>query len=333
MALLMKKADDLSVSVIVPFYNSEEYIDKCLDSIINGTKISFEIICVDDGSTDRSVEIVEKFCKTNNAVRLISLPKNEGLYIARLQGAKAAKGKYIGFADSDDYVSPLFFDKLYRAAEKHNSDIAVGQVVNVDRNGTRYVQTRCAKFPYLNGEKRCELYDMFWRQCGRCYHWHVVWNKLYRRELWEKAMPILEKQTEHMVMLEDFIFSSVVLASAKRYSVNTSARYFYIAHPNTSISMKSGEDKLLSNILSMIRAFNFVENFLTCDKALTKYLPFFEQWKQRYGRYWKRNIENSDISKSGKEKCLYSLLEMTGKEIDMVNDEDEFYYTKAIFLR
>lgn len=333
MALFRTKADEISVSIIVPFYNSEKYIRKCLDSIIYGTKIRYEIICVDDGSVDGSAEIVKGYCAENDTIRLISFPGNNGLYLARLTGVKSARGRYIGFVDSDDYISPRYFDKLYHAAEMRKTDIAVGQVVNIDLKGVKYVQTRCAKFPYLNGERRGELYEMYWRQSGRCYHWHVVWNKLYKRELWTNAFPILERQKEHLVMLEDFIFSSVVLSAAKTYAVVTSARYFYIAHTNASISVSGEFEKIQSNISSMLKAFEFVEKFLRNNVELERYFLFLAQWRERYGRYWIRNVDGSGLTDCDKEVCLNALEKITGGKIGGVIVEDEFYYEKAKVLR
>lgn len=329
MALFRTKTDEVQISIIVPFYNSEKYIGKCLDSIIGGTKIRYEIICVDDGSTDGSAEIVKKHCAENDTIKLISFPENKGLYLARLAGVKVACGRYIGFADSDDYISSHYFDKLYRAIERRNADIAVGQVVNIDLKGVKYVQTRCAKFPYLNGEPCGELYEMYWRQSGRCYHWHVVWNKLYRRELWTNAITVLERQTEHLVMLEDFIFSSVVLLGAKTYAVKTSAKYFYVAHKSASVSTEGELDKFLSNISNMKSAFEFVENFLKTDMAFVHYILFLEQWRQRYGRYWKRNVNNSKLNEMDKCRCLKELVVMTDGEIGEIASEDEIFYKKA----
>lgn len=333
MALFLTKADEISVSIIVPFYNSEKHIRKCLDSIIDGTKIRYEIICVDDGSVDSSAEIVKGYCAENDTIRLISFPGNKGLYLARLAGVKAARGRYIGFVDSDDYISQRYFDRLYHAVERRSADIAVGQVVNIDLKGVKYVQTRCAKFPYLNGARRGELYEMYWRQSGRCYHWHVVWNKLYKRELWTNAIPILERQTEHLVMLEDFIFSSVVLSVAKTYAAVTSARYFYIAHADASISAHDEFDKLQSNISSMRRAFEFVEKFLRNNAELERYVSFMAQWRERYGRYWKRNVDCSRLTDCDKQVCLNALEKITGGKIGGVIVEDEFYYEKAKVLR
>lgn len=226
MVLFQVKANRPSVSIIIPFYNAEKHIKKCIDSIIDGTKLRYEIICVDDGSTDGGTDIVKKYCKKTDKVKLIALPENRGLFLARLEGVKCAVGRYIGFVDSDDYVTQGYFDKLYHAAKRYGADIAVGQIVNVDLWGVKYIQTRCAEFPYRDCAKRRELYEMYWEQSGQCYHWHVLWNKLYKQKLWRRAISVLVRQTEHLVMLEDFIFSSVVLASVKSYVTVRAAQYF-----------------------------------------------------------------------------------------------------------
>ena len=329
MALFLAKTDKPEVSVIMPFYNAEKYIGGCLDSIITGTRIRYELICVDDGSTDSSAEIVKGYCEKNNRVRLVTLPENKGLYLARLTGVKQARGKYIGFVDSDDQVSQEYFDKLYYAARLCGADIAVGQVVNIDLEGIKYVQTRCGKFPYLNEERQKRLYEMYWRQSGRCYHWHVVWNKLYRRKLWDMAIPVLERQREHLVMLEDFIFSSVVLAEAKKYITVTSAKYFYIAHPGASISANKNFFKMQVDISDICIAFEFVEAFLQNAPKYMRFIPFLKQWRERYGRYWKRNIEKSGLSQAEQKVCVNVLEGLTGGKIGLVTDEDEYFYREA----
>lgn len=319
------------ISVIVPFYNSECYIKACLDSIIQGTHIRYEIICVNDGSTDKSVDIVQEYCSRYKNIRLISSQKNIGLYRARLLGVAHAKGSYIGFVDSDDYVSEGFFDGLFYAARKNGADIAVAQIVNVDLNGVKYVQTRCSKFPYLiDGQaESSNLYDMYWQQSGKCYHWHVVWNKLYRRRLWRKVIHILERQKQHLVMLEDFIFSSVVLSQVKSYVSVTESKYFYVAHSDSSIQDNKRFEIIKNNIISMNNAFEFVEGFLKTEDMWNLYNRLFEEWRQRYGRYWKRNVSAAQMTDEEKDICIGMLEQMVGGVVGDILAEDEYYYELA----
>ena len=146
------------------------------------------------------------------------------------------------------------------------------------------------------------------------------------------AIPVLERQTNHLVMLEDFIFSSVVLAAAKKYITVTSARYFYIAHSGASISANKNFFRMQADISDMCMAFEFVEAFLQNTPKYTCFIPFLKQWRERYGRYWKRNIEKSGLSQAEQKVCVNVLEGMTGGKIGQVTDEDEYFYGKAVVI-
>lgn len=115
------------VSVIVPIYNVEKYLPKCLDSILEQTLTQIEIIGVDDGSTDRSGEILDNYAKKDPRVRVVH-QSNAGLGPARNTGLSIAKGSYIGFVDSDDWINDDFFESLFQAAMDNRSDIAIGGI-------------------------------------------------------------------------------------------------------------------------------------------------------------------------------------------------------------
>lgn len=111
------------VSVIVPIYNAEEYLRQCLDSIVNQTLRDIEIILINDGSTDNSAEICEKYYSSDERVKYYS-KDNEGLAAARQDGMEIATGEYIGFVDSDDWLELNMYEKMYEAAKSNNSDVA-----------------------------------------------------------------------------------------------------------------------------------------------------------------------------------------------------------------
>lgn len=100
------------ISIIVPVYNTEKFLEKCLNSLINQTLKDIEIICINDGSTDKSLQILEKFANKDKRIQIIN-QTNSGLSVARNIGIKKAKGEYIGFVDSDDWVDLNFFEQLY----------------------------------------------------------------------------------------------------------------------------------------------------------------------------------------------------------------------------
>lgn len=125
------------VSVILPCYNVAPYIDVCLDSLVNQTLHDIEIICVDDKSTDDTVAIIKKRAKSDPRIRLVELPENAGVSVARNTGIDAATGEYIGFVDPDDYVDLDFYEKLYEVATKENADIVKGDLTIINTSGGR----------------------------------------------------------------------------------------------------------------------------------------------------------------------------------------------------
>lgn len=157
----------IKVSVIVPVYNVENYLSKCLDSLVSQTLNGMELLLIDDGSTDSSSVIIEQYKKKYpNLIRTFS-KKNGGQGSARNLGIREATGEYIGFVDSDDYVSSDMFEKLYKKAKQENADIVT------------------CNYYYLSGDKqeKIKLYqpkkntDLFFEP------WAAPWNKLYRRSI------------------------------------------------------------------------------------------------------------------------------------------------------
>lgn len=125
------------ISVIVPVYNTAQYLSKCLDSILNQTLKDIEVIIVNDGSKDNSQEIIDSYKKNDS--RIISISKeNGGLSDARNVGIDSAKGEYIAFIDSDDYIDLTMFEKMYNLCQKNQSEIVFCDLVKVDENGTEF---------------------------------------------------------------------------------------------------------------------------------------------------------------------------------------------------
>ena len=115
------------ISVVVPVYNVEKFLERCLNSIVNQTFKDIEIICVNDGSTDNSRKILDKYTNYSN-IKIID-QINAGLSEARNTGLLNAKGEYIAFIDSDDYIDPNFFEVLYNTAFEKNSDIECAGII------------------------------------------------------------------------------------------------------------------------------------------------------------------------------------------------------------
>ena len=127
------------VSVVVPCYNVEQYVKKCLDSLINQTLHDIEIICIDDKSTDNTLKILQDYAKQDKRIKLFTHSKNQGVAVARNLGIKHATGQYLGFVDPDDWVDLDFYEKLYTRATETNAPVIKGvyKIFNVLTQQTR----------------------------------------------------------------------------------------------------------------------------------------------------------------------------------------------------
>ncbi len=126
----------IKVSVIVPVYNTDQYLTKCLNSLCNQTLADIEIICIDDCSTDNSYVVLKEYESRFNNIKIIKHAENQGESGARNSGLAAATGEYIGFVDSDDWVDLNFYEKLYAKAKEMNADITKANLVYASADGT-----------------------------------------------------------------------------------------------------------------------------------------------------------------------------------------------------
>ena len=125
------------VSVIVPVYNVEKFLKRCLDSIINQTLKDIEIICIYYNSNDKTLEILEQIASKDSRITVI-MQRTKGQAGARNEGTDIATGEYIGFVDSDDWIDLDFYEKLYNSAKKYDADIAVGSIIRLHKYNKKY---------------------------------------------------------------------------------------------------------------------------------------------------------------------------------------------------
>lgn len=196
------------ISVILPVYNEEKYLSQCLDSICVQTIHNIEILCIDDGSTDGSNELLQRYAVRDQRVRLF-VQKNKGAGAARNLGIRHAKGEYYAFLDSDDFYEPEMLEKSLKSLEAYNSDFAVVGSDQYNEKTRTYwkdlsVVNENALPPYMPFKHRELTENVF-----RCFvGW--AWDKVYRRSFIEKHDLWFQEQRTSNDLL--FVFSALVLA-------------------------------------------------------------------------------------------------------------------------
>lgn len=167
------------ISIIVPVYNVEKYLEKCVDSLINQTYKNIEIILVDDGSKDNSGSLCDEIAKKDSRIHVIH-KKNGGLSSARNEGLKHANGSYIGFVDSDDWLNPIMYETLYNILNKNEADISYCTFAKVFNENEKIPAKNDSDIVTFNKE---EAMNSFYTDIS--VYSTVAWNKLYKKELFD----------------------------------------------------------------------------------------------------------------------------------------------------
>jgi hypothetical protein len=217
------------VSVIVPIYNIEAYLEKCIKSLLKQTLKDIEIILVNDCSTDNSQSIIDKYVKKDKRVKAYINEKNSGLSFTRNHGMKYAKGEYLSFIDGDDYIEPDMLEKMYDKAKEEDADIVECDFV--------------LDFPnkkIINRSKLDENIIVSIRV--------AAWNKLYRRKLVEK----LKLEFPVGLLYEDVVFCYKIIPFANKISYVPEPFYHYIQRPQSLINTKNKRVREIYDCLNMV---------------------------------------------------------------------------------
>ena len=214
------------ISVIIPVYNVEKYLSQCLDSVINQTYKNLEIICVDDSSTDNSLEILKEYAQKDTRIKIIKNEKNLGLGLTRNEGVKVAKGEYIHFLDSDDWMNLNAYEKLFDTVKKINfPDVITFSYFSHNQITGKIKKIRLLTWKHNN---YC-LATRFAPKCCACVSVNrriIISNfKKYRFSTWEKRHSTWEKRhltwekrhltwkqdaEKHLYLLAKLLFSNVL---------------------------------------------------------------------------------------------------------------------------
>lgn len=238
------------LTVIVPIYNVEKYLERCVNSIVNQTYKPEKIILVDDGSTDKSGALADEFAAKHENVTVIHKP-NGGLSSARNAGLEMTDTEFVTFVDSDDYLSCDMYEKLFLQLENCDADISIGGVWYEQENGkksTPYKPGMSKVFTKIEALKELNSYRYF--NMG-------VWNKIYKTSLFEKNA-YGDEYIEFPAgkVSEDFYVMHKIIARADKIAYTSEPLYHYIQRPNSISRNKKINTESLNAALAQVDFYN-----------------------------------------------------------------------------
>ena len=275
------------VSVIVPIYKVEAYMDKCITSIVEQTYENLEIILVDDGSPDACPSLCDEWEKKDSRIRVIH-KTNGGLSDARNTGISAARGEYIIFVDSDDYIAPQMIAKMKAAIKLNDTTMCICNILCVNSTGKETGESDGS--PVCNEVLDAkEILARFYKSHGWFYI--VAWNRMYHRSLLcDDIFPVGKWH-------EDEFTAAQLIWKAEKISCISYYGYFYLKQRENSIMQSTQNDKHLDAYFALIERYKFYQN-IGCDDLLyetqARVYEVLKEYLQNISKYdeiYKEKIE------------------------------------------
>lgn len=330
----------VKISVIVPCYNVEDYLEECLDSIINQTFRDIEIICINDGSTDNTLNILNEYAKKDNRIRIIS-QSNKGLSMARNVALENITGEYVTFIDSDDYIELTTFEELLKITEDKSLDLLIFKLINFDNE--THEQSKDSYFE-MNFVKDIVGENIFTHEdIGEKFYYMSVTapGKLYKYDL------LKDIRFPHGLIFEDNPFFIEVMFRAER--VYFYDRYLYHRRiRDTSITQSSTDMfyhiiEIHNIIIDITKEYGFFDKYQVMSyrrkiSDIHRYLQlineedkpsFFEKMKEDYKRFedeYKSNDAFYRIPRRLQDFFNFALECETYEEYDLKTANYDLYY-------
>ena len=294
----------VDISIIVPIYNAEKYIEKCVESLLNQTKKELELILINDGSTDQTDEILKKY--KDKRIKYFK-NKNQGIGKTRNFGIDKATGKYIMFVDSDDYLESTACEELYNKAEKDKSDIVVCDFYKIYANGEKE-EIKLPSFKTTTLEKKPNLLTDINL---------APWNKLYKSTLIKENNITFVENLKY----EDAPFVAETLDKSEKISKLNQYLNYYVIHGNSETTVR---DKRVFDILKII-------------DLIRKYFKDKDYAKESLNKLTVRMLTNYNIQqRNQKDKNIG--MEFIDKSFEYLKKEvpdykDNKYYQNRNFIK
>lgn len=300
------------VSIVVPVYNTEKYLKRCLDSLLKQTLEEIEIILVDDGSKEACARLCDQLAGTDPRIKVIH-KVNGGLGFARNTGIEAATGEYVGFVDSDDYIEPAMYEKLYKAADMHQADLVVSGICFVGGNMFSQEEDYLPKSFFekdtvFAGEEIKQLLlgvvGALPKDPDDSRYGASVCKNIFRRALMEQDN--LRFQSERKILSEDTLFM-VDFIKHSSCAVGIPGAYYCYCRNEDSLSKSYNSQRFERSIVFLTELEKQISDFVSKEE----YRLYLDRLTQGFGRV----LCSQEIVQARVENIKFGILRRRLKEI------------------
>ena len=297
------------ISVIVPVYKVEKYLEKCIESVLKQTYTNLQIILVDDGSPDNCGKICDEYAKKDSRIEVIH-KANGGLSDARNVGISKAKGRYIGFVDSDDYIAEDMYEILLNLIKKYDADVSICNLYDVI-DGNECIRNK------ENGIREYSRLDILKKVLLDKNIQSYAWNKLYEKELFDEIKyPIGKKY-------EDIGTTFYLFEKCNKIVVTSEPEYYYLKRADSLVNNVT-ESTILDYTEIIIQRYIYIKQNI---KELRKYNNYYLAKTLITAHNDIENLENISEEMQQRYKKLYELvleiIKSNSKDIDELFSEEQ----------
>lgn len=305
-----------SISIVIPVFNAESYIEDCINSINQQSYQNYEIVFIDDKSTDRSVELIKKYVSNDNRIKMVQQTVNSGPMKCRSLGCKEAQGDYIVFCDADDEMPYDALEKLYSKAQETQADIVTGLTKLVYPDGTTKIWYESAK---ETGNRQNLLLSLLYGKIR-----HNIWAKLFKSTLFKKNdFEIIDG----LKYFEDYYLMMQVANITNTYSRINSIVYLYKQNPMSSTHLAYNESRVESDFVAHRRVYDMLKQERGLQKALAS------NCQRSIARVYANGFDATKLVKKYRFENLFTILGILRNNsllqaIKIILQSKLFYYLK-----